>query len=150
MTDHQPTGQWTKARNVIITSVVLSWGLTIGTLAVLQRSPMPWTIRYLQADTIAIGGGNGQGAITLSAMSQLDGASMVVLKGASSNESLTLSTDSKGRPMVRFDGASGKPGMVLELDASGRPAIRMMSGATGQAAWTVTLDENGQPVVWPR
>lgn len=149
MSQSTSSGPWTKPANVILTSIVLSCGLSIGLIALLHRLPMPWTIRYLQADTVAIGGGAGQSSITLSTQRQLDGAAMVILKGATSEQSLSLTANSYGRPSITLDGPSGKASVVVEVDASGAPVIRLMNSSSGAVAWRVTVGADGKPVVQP-
>lgn len=138
------------SRNTVITSVALSWGVTIATLFAVQWLPGPWKLRFLQADTVSIGGGPGQGSIVLSAERGLGGMAMATLKGAPGGDSLTLSVGSMGSPAITLDSASGKPALVLELPPNGQPRIRLMDAATGQKGWSVTLDANGQPVIEPR
>lgn len=135
-------------RNTIIASVTLSWGMTIATLVALQSLPLPWKMRFIQAETVSIGGGPGQGSIILSA--ELDGMVMATFKGAASGDSLMLTVSPKGNPTITIDSASGKPALVLELPPNGQPRIRLMDAASGKKGWSVTLDANGQPVIEPR
>jgi len=131
-------------------SVLLSCVVTIGMLWALQQIPIPWTIRYVQADTVSIGGGSGQGSIVLSAQRELDGMVMATFTGAGGGDSLSLSVGPKGNPSITMDSASGKPVLVVQLTPSGQPLIRVMDATSGEKVWSITLDANGQPVIEPR
>lgn len=146
MNSSKSGGPWTKPYNLILTSAVFSCGLVVSLFVLLQQTLMPWRFRYIQAETVAIGGSNGQGQIILS--TQLDGLPIVIIKGPSGRQSLTMGIG-QGRPFVNLLGPSGNTTMAAELDAGGSPVIRMMNPATGSVTWEVTLDANGMPVVTP-
>lgn len=133
----------------LIACVIVSCIASVVAVGLLLQLPLPWKVRFLQAETLTIGGGTGQGTIVLSAARELDGMVMATFKGASGAEALTLSVLPKGNPTLSFDAASGKQAMILELSAAGQPRIRMMDSQAGTTAWSVTLDKAGQPVVTP-
>ena len=147
--DSAPVSRW-GTRNVIVASVAISWGVTIATLFAAQRLPGPWKFRFIQADTISIGGGTGQAAIVLSAERAMDGMAMLTLKGAQGDESITFSVAPNGRPNMSLSGAQGRTVLVMELAPDGQPRFRFMEAKTVKIGWSVTLDANGQPVIEPR
>jgi len=139
------TNEW----KTVLASVMLSCVVTIAVLQALQGA-VPWKFRFLQAETVTIGGGTGQGSIILSAERGLDGMATVTLKGAGSSESLTLSVSSMGFPTIAIDSANGKPLLVLDnLQKNRQPRIRLMDANTGKEAWSVTIDDAGQPLITP-
>ncbi len=73
-----------KTRDIILTSVVLSWGVTVATLVAVLELPIPWSHTYLSSEIITLGGGPGEGTITLAAGKALDdGMAMMTMSGAS-------------------------------------------------------------------
>jgi len=62
---------------------------------------------------------------------------------------LTLSVSSKGFPSISLDAADGKGALILELPIDAQPRIRMKDADTGKTGWSITLDEQGQPVITP-
>jgi len=138
------TSEW----KTVMASVMISCIVTILVLGALQ-SVMPWKFRFLQTDTIAIGGGSGQGSIILSAERALGGMVMATFQGPGGGESLTLSVGAMGVPSITLDSASGKPLLAIEVLPNRRPKLRFMDVDTGKEVWSVTVDGAGQPVVNP-
>ncbi len=137
-----------KTRDIVILCAALSCGVSATTVAVMQRLPFPWRANFIQADTMAIGGGAGQGSIILSATRELDGSAMLIMRGAAGGETLRLSVAPKGFPVAEFTSANEKVLFKIGL-WKGQPQMQMFNAGSGQPVWSVTIDEKGQPVVHP-
>ena len=103
-------------------------------------------MQHIQAGTILLGGGEGEGRIVLSGRG-LDGGAMARFVGADGGNALSLSVDAKGNPKMSLDSGAERPGLVLEFSSQGQPRIRILDTATGKIGWSVTLDASGKPLV---
>ena len=126
----------TNFATMVMTSVVV----TCFTWGALQWLPLPWKMRILFAQHITLGGGPGEGSITLAAGPMMGGAATATFKGAQSASTLELWVASKGNPMITMNSGVGHPELTLMVEPDGQPHIRIMDPATGKVGWSVTLD----------
>ncbi len=147
--DFEDTNVDMSTQKTILASVGLSWILTIVTVILLRVAMASPGV--LSAKTIIVGGGAGEGSITLSTQAQ-NGGAHVVLAGSAGGGTIDLSVMPKGFPSITLTSDDGKPALILErpANASGQPRIRVFDKVSGSAGWMVTLDANGKPVIEPR
>ncbi|MBL0928053.1 MAG: hypothetical protein IBJ11_10450 [Phycisphaerales bacterium] len=117
------------------------------TLGVLQRLPLPWRMRFVYADMISLGGGPGEATIAIAASRLINGMAMVTMKGADGQGGISLTIGTAGDASIGIGSAPGVHAMTLAIGRNGQPVMRFIDAGTRKAGWTVTLDENGRPVI---
>ncbi|MBL0928341.1 MAG: hypothetical protein IBJ11_11940 [Phycisphaerales bacterium] len=141
-----PARQW----RIVVACLVLSFVAAPAAVRIAGELPFPWRFRSVHAESVSIGGGPGQGSIILTAERPIGDAPMLIVKGEGSQSGVTLTGFPRGGGDITWDAGSGKGKLVISYLPSGRPAIRLLDPETGKVGWSVTLDDNGQPVIEPR
>ncbi|QOJ00134.1 MAG: hypothetical protein HRU70_06390 [Phycisphaeraceae bacterium] len=121
-----------------VLSLASAWVIPpIGRLA-----PIPWSA----GSELTVGGAHGEGTIRLSTRS--DGVPRVTLTAPGAGRpSISMAAGDKDGSHVRLFAPNGQPGISLEVDSDQRPRIVVHDPGDGRVRWSVTMDDQGRPVV---
>lgn len=134
--------------NALVGAVATAWVLSVLTVFVVARLPLPMTVNHLRSGMIVVGGGSGEGQIIVT--TQPDGGPKIVLYDSAHKSIGELGSAPNGAPRLSLNVAGGPPLLMVEITPKGQPRVRLTDPSSGKPVWTVSVDESGAPLIEPR